>query len=302
MPSGKWFELCILRNSSANAFFINGILNNSQSAGGGSLNPSVTQSWYVGANVKYSSWSFIGTMNDLSVYNYALTPRNITDRYNKVWIPPSIIKINLTSGNGGVGDTSSPYTTNDTTPTFAIETDRNAICAIDNEDLDYMTMITEDILRNCSTTDGVNHVCTLQPSDGLIINETTGNAYIACKNSYGIEKSDALTIALTEIEATGEEAIETGIKQSNIGATATIYTNQQVYLRDLDNNQVLATFDKVALYDLQRWAFNYLTSTESPISGLFNLTTAFYAAEYQYMTFKEVNESVRDFIDNTVNP
>jgi len=164
-------------------------------------------------------------------------------------------------------------------------------------------MIAGDPDRNCTDTGGMNHTCTLLPSDGLIINETTGYVYIACQDTSGNENvsstSEPLEISLQNLQTVGEDAIQAGIETSAIGATATIYTNQQVYLRDLNNNQTLGTFDKVASYALKRWAFNYLTSTETFIPGLFNITTAFYAAEYQYMTFQQVNDSVRELINNT---
>lgn len=251
----------------------------------------------------YYFWGFpYSNPNDLRWYYFAGwmgTPEDAP--YIVDTTPASITFRNLTSGNVG-GDTNPPYDTNDTTPTFRINTNKNASCAIDNEDLNYTTMIEGDSERNCSTTGSTSHVCTLQPSDGLIINETTGYVYIACRDTIGNENvtstSGALEISLQNLPTVGEGAIEAGIKASTIWP-ATVYTNQQVYIRNLNNDQVLGTFDKVASYELQRWAFNYLTSTETPISNLFNLTTAFYATEYQYLTFKEVNESVRDLIDDT---
>ncbi len=108
-----------------------------------------------------------------------------------------------------------------------------------------------------------------------------------------------MEISIQALQIQGEAAIQAGIDTSLIGGSATVYSNQQVYIRDLNNNQTLGTFDRLAAFSSQRWAFNYLTSVESPIIGLFNITTAFYAAEYSQMTYQQVNDSVRGMIDGT---
>ena len=64
---------------------------------------------------------------------------------------------------------------------------------------------------------------------------------------------------LTEAEA--RNAINQGI--SDVLSTAAIYTDQQIYVRYLNGSQMLGRFDKVAAYGNQRWAFNYITGSES---------------------------------------
>jgi len=142
----------------------------------------------------------------------------------------------------------------------------------------------------------MEHVCTLQPSDALILNNTD-YAYIGCRDSSGNENltssSGPLEVSILKVEVQGEDAIQAGIETSAIWPT-TVYTNQQVYLRNSNNDQLLGTFDKVALYSTtsQRWAFNYITSVELFINGLFNITPIFYTAEYSEMTFQQINNSV----------
>ena len=216
--------------------------------------------------------------------------------------PPSINIYNCTSCGQ---DTDPPFTTNDTTPTFWIETDEPAYCAIAAIDANYTTMIEDNAERNCSGGGTKYLTCTLQP-DEMLINETD-YAYIACKDTSDNENTTSTSGALEmeigtpEVETIGDNAIMAGINSSTIWP-ATVYSNQQIYLRDIDNNQVTGTFDKVASKENQWWAFNYITSTESFIIGLFNLTPAVYAVEYEKLTYQQLNDSVREVIDTTYNP
>ncbi|MCK5282922.1 MAG: hypothetical protein KAK00_05930 [Nanoarchaeota archaeon] len=261
-----------------------------------------TGMWYPGAKVH------AGGIDELVFFNGTLNDNDIYDIYTGGYTPlgpPIILSKNCTSCTSDSTPDTAPFETSDTTPTFSVTTNEYAECAIADEDLNYTSMIDADSARNCSPTGSTDHICTLLPDDALIINET-GYVYIACRDFAGDENitstSGSLEIDLISVETTGEDAVEAGIISSVIGGTAIIYTNQQVYLRDSSDNQVLGTFDKVAVYDTssQRWAFNYVTKgVESFITGLFNITPIFYAEEYTDMTFQEVNDSVRALIDNT---
>jgi hypothetical protein len=217
-------------------------------------------------------------------------------------ISPTIETYNCTSCDQPA--TSAPFTSQDTTPTFSITTDINANCAIGTVDENYSTTTSNNLERNCTNTSSTNHICTLPYSDGLLMNETD-NLYIACQSmSDGLENitstsgSLLMNITTAQVEVLGDEAIEAGINSSFIFPT-TVYSNQQVYIRDLNNNQKLGTFDRVATFNLKRWALNYVTSAESLITDLFNITPSFYAQEYQDMTYKAINDSVRELINNT---
>src|SRR3989338_8413637 len=147
--------------------------------------------------------------------------------------------------------------------------------------------------RNCTPTGSTGHICTLQPSDALILNETDCT-YIGCKDSDGNENttstSGPLEISILKVEVQGKDAILEGI--TGAIPSAVIYSDQQVYVRTIDNNQALATFDKVAIYGSQRWAFNYLTAGESSIGTFYNLTPAFYFLEMTNLASNIITDHV----------
>ena len=250
-------------------------------------------------------------IDEISIYSAAHTEEEVNQQINRFYpfaasapdtTPPIITYINCTSCYTDTTPETAPYQTNDTTPTFNITTNEAAVCAIADVNLNYTAMVSEDSLRNCTPTGGTQHFCTLQPSDALILNETD-YVYVGCKDSSGngnkTSSSGPLEISLQQVEVHSEEAIQAGIEASVIWPGAAVHTNQQVYLRSSNNNQLRGTFDKLAVSGSQRWAFNYITSVESFINGLFNITPAFYAAEYEKMTFQQINGSVRAFINST---
>ena len=91
--------------------------------------------------------------------------------------------------------------------------------------------------------------------------------------------------------------IQKGIDTSVISG-ATVYDSQLVYIRDLNNNQVMGRVDKFAVSGTQRWALNYKSLEESFI-GLFNLTTSFYALEMEKITNATIRYTVSKFINDT---
>src|SRR3989338_6339103 len=98
-------------------------------------------------------------------------------------------------------------------------------------------------------------------------------------------------------ETSGDDAIELGIISSEIWETATIYTAQRVSARNLVNSQFTGIFDKVASNGNKRWAFNYVSSGETQITGLFNLTTVLYTLQMQNQT----NETITDLVGKLIN-
>ena len=110
--------------------------------------------------------------------------------------------------------------------------------------------------------------------------------------TFGSEES------LTANETEGDNAIVQGIVNSAIGPSAIIYTEQQIYVYNLTGNQTTGKFDKLASYDKQRWAFNYVTAGESPTS-MKNLTPSLYILEMANLSTSEITEKVEIFIDTT---
>ncbi|MBI2143998.1 hypothetical protein HYU17_02500 [Candidatus Woesearchaeota archaeon] len=97
-------------------------------------------------------------------------------------------------------------------------------------------------------------------------------------------------------EAEGDIAIELGINSSL--PIATKYKEQQVYVRNLSNNQTLGRFDWVAVFGNQRWLLNYITTGESYVRAP-NLTTAVYVLEITNKTSGQITSDVLNFINAT---
>ncbi|MBI3036788.1 hypothetical protein HYY73_03500, partial [Candidatus Woesearchaeota archaeon] len=97
-------------------------------------------------------------------------------------------------------------------------------------------------------------------------------------------------------ESQGDTAIEAGINSSI--PTATKYKEQQVYVRNLSNNQTLGTFDWVAAFGSQRWVLNYITAGESYVRAP-NLTTAVYVLEIADKTTLQITDEVSKLINAT---
>ncbi len=208
---------------------------------------------------------------------------------------PIISNINCTSCNVPYGDTSSPYTTSDTTPTFKMDTDIDSICRIGDEDDSYSTM---ESFRNCSTTGAKNHTCSLMVFDELIY--STDYVYIVCAsidNSSLTNSTGTLQMNITDLDSNTTAAIDTGIAKSVISG-ATTYSSQKIYLRDINNNQVSATADRVVVDGSQRWIFNYALESES-LLGLFNLTPAVYVLDMANISMSDIESQVSTLINST---
>jgi hypothetical protein len=125
---------------------------------------------------------------------------------------------------------------------------------------------------------------------------------------YGVIKSNLTFMGKRETEelpnateAQGDSAIQAGITSSVINATATNYTSQQVYIRNVTGGQQLGRFDVVASSGNQRWAFNYVT-TGDPTSGftyMLNITPVLYVWEAANLTTSQISSQVQAFIDST---
>lgn len=191
----------------------------------------------------------------------------------------------------------SPYVTSDTTPTFRFATNVNANCRVGNTDVNYTTM---GGTRQCMGGEGLTmHTCTLTSQDAL--SPSSGVMYIACKNTNDSSepvKSSTGPLQITGIATTNATAEDYGIMQSVVWPQATVYQNQQVYLRDLNNNQKLATVDRVVVYGNQRWLIDYDNGT--PL-GLFNITPVVYSLDMTNLTLLQIESTVTSFINATKN-
>lgn len=242
---------------------------------------------------------FAGSMDDFLIFNSWLLDSQVSDIYNDAYVggAPTISAINCTSCNIPNGDIVSPYTTNDTTPTFTFSTNVAANCRVGDDDQNYSTMGSS---RNCASGDGTtSHTCTLTVQDELVANPDY--VFFGCQNAgdnseSALSSSGALEVELTNLGDTIGNAIDSGIQNSLVWPGATVYNNQQVYLRNLANSQVLGTADRVVVYGNQRWIINYDNTTAL---GLFNLTPAIYTLDLVNVSSTFVTAQVRVFINST---
>ena len=80
-------------------------------------------------------------------------------------------------------NTSDYCNTTNSTPTVTFDTNLDAFCAIGVSDLNYTAMVNGNPARNCTTTGGLSHVCTLPIGDNLSLGPS--NLYIGCENLSG---------------------------------------------------------------------------------------------------------------------
>lgn len=209
---------------------------------------------------------------------------------------PLVTAINCTVCNVPAGDTTEPYTTSDTTPTFSLTTDTDATCRIGATNVNYSTMGSS---RNCATTGSTSHTCTLTTQDELGTSNPTIYASCAAGDTETVSNSSAkLPMDITSLSTTILDALDQGIQTSLVWPGATIYSSQQVYLRNLANTQALGTVDRVVVSGSQRWIFNVGSDTEAPL-GLFNITPAVYSLELINVSSSNIQSKVSALINAT---
>ena len=121
------------------------------------------------------------------------------------------------------------------------------------------------------------------------------NHYSATEPTYSIGSEIDQSVSN---EAHGRAAIEDGLKIS-LGNNIVIYTDQQIYTRNLTNYQQLSRFDKVTKYGNQIWAFNYYPNASDTFTNMPNITPSFYVMELANKTASEISTAVSNFINQT---
>jgi hypothetical protein len=317
IETGDWFMIAATRNSTHFAKWVNGVVEESQSASGyGSLDAAGSYfnigAWANGAGGQLY-WE--GNIDEVSVWKRALTPEEIVEIYNSgtplkcedgfdssgETTPPTILHLNCTSCITDENSSAAPYETEDTTPTFRFNTSEEAWCVIGTSDDKYTTMNATQA-GSCTSGDGLKgpHYCSLPVKDRFT---TTGenSVYISCIDADGNEDTystsgELIMNILGASETPGDDAIDIGIMESELWPCI-VYSEQQVSARDLSNNQFSGVFDRVAVKDNTRWAFNYVSSGEDDIIGLFNLSPVLYVLQLRNLT----NESITDQVGKLIN-
>jgi len=192
-------------------------------------------------------------------------------------------------------DYSEPYSTGDITPTFMFDTNSYAWCRISDQDLDY-----DNMGVNCTGGEGTqNHTCTLHDDDALP-GAGTHYVYITCTDGvYPQNSSNNLDLEMDILAANETEAraaIETGI--SNAVPSASIFTDQQIYVIYDDESQDLVSFDKVAVYNSKYWAFNYVYGDVNDSTD--NVGTTLYSWINWTLTMDQITSQVQALIESTM--
>ncbi len=312
---GNWHNLVTRIYSNNNSFevFVDGAYKGRQTIGTYSLSNSY---FYLGYQESTSGRDYTGYMDEFYIWNRTLSNSEILELNSTFYPFPSSsdiyvanntfsnYSINFTSeggqncGYGTLGQYVACGPTDEETPTFKFKTQGYATCKLWNESLNYTSLNNKNI-SDCATTGYYDHVCTF-PSPLL---EATHTLYISCKNSdntqlnnFSLSPSNSFNITIN-VSAAIDGAITEGITNSVVWPGATLYTNQQVYLRNLNNQQVLGRVDKVVVYGNQRWLINYDSST----LNLFNLTPVVYSLEMANITTIQIKSRVAQFINLTKN-
>ena len=152
----------------------------------------------------------------------------------------------------------------------------------------------------CTGSGSKSHTCTLNVSDALVA--SVDAVYVGCEDANeNVDRANATAMFLmdiTSLAANNSGAMDIGIKTSVIWPGATIYTDQQVFLRNISNDQVLATVDKVAVSGNRRWILNNGIDGEQQL-GLFNISPIVYVLDLINTSFEDLSRQVSTLINAT---
>ena len=87
-----------------------------------------------------------------------------------------------------------PWITDDVNPTINFTTDKDSTCAVMGNESGLANYNYTDMIANggveCSTTGGINHICTIQASNDFTVG-TDKHIFAGCKNSINTEDLNA---------------------------------------------------------------------------------------------------------------
>lgn len=245
----------------------------------------------------YSEISTEGLYTDIRVFNGTSLPQLLSSAPDTT--APTIVNYSSqgASCTNWNSNPSNPCSTSDTTPTLYFNTSEAAFCAIGVSNFNYTQMSNS---RNCTSGEGtVEHACDLILQDELVYEDSI--VYLSCKDSSGnmntTSTSGPLSLTITGLEAAGDTALGKGV-QGALLSGYTNYTTQQIYARNLSNNQTKGTFDWVAKKGSKVWALNYITKGEQHVS-MFNLTPVLYVLEINNVTNANISIIVEKMINST---
>lgn len=245
-------------------------------------------------NIVVTPWTGVAT--SVSIGNSTPLGLILADTYN----------VTSATGDGTIWRVSGSETVNTTTATPLVKFDlmQAANCSIGRNNLNYTSMIANDSTTQCATSQTTSMNCTLPASQQL--SAGTQNIYISCRPITGgslgnTSTSGALSIALSSSSSAEDIARETIDSVANaVLGSPTIDTDQQVYVRRVNNTQQLVRFDKVITFGNQHWAINYLAGNDT-YSYMTNLTPVLYVYEAANISAPQLQTEVQSLIENTRN-
>lgn len=193
----QWYYVAITYNVTTNncSIYLNSVNIGSKifSAGNGS---GAGEYMSIGSGSGSASWTtayFDGIIDEVGITNKALSQAEINSRWNAgnglsypfVSVAPTvdITTLNLTTAVAGENSTAwrggvyNQINVLDSTPTITFSTDTAAYCRINKATMNYTTMTSS---RNCTTTGGLNHICTLAAADALQDGLKNQHLVVAC--------------------------------------------------------------------------------------------------------------------------
>lgn len=105
-----------------------------------------------------------------------------------------------------------------------------------------------------------------------------------------------VTYVIVANETAGRNAIEEAI--SNTINDSLLYSDQQIYVVNQNDQQGTGRFDIVAVLNNQTWAFNYVTGSEAPIS-MTSIGNTLVVWENQLLSYDEIRGQVELLINST---
>ena len=115
-------------------------------------------------------------------------------------------------------------------------------------------------------------------------------------NRLNLEAFNGTTGGASATEEQARTAIENGIKE--VFPTATIATDQLIYLRYTNGTQRYSRADKYFSNANKGWIFNYLNTTDTTIA-MSNLSTNLYIWEGQTLTNTQIQQYTRELVNQT---
>jgi len=258
---GIWTHVVVIREGTNVTFYINGLYDVTRSIGG-SINPISNNPLIIGARSELTGYRFKGSIDQVSIYNYARTPAQITWDYNQ-GAPMGYWKFDHNEGT--IAEDSSENEMDGTlinNPTWSLGKYSNAL-NFDNIN-EYVDLGNHSKL---SITGELSISAWIKPT-GLSTQEIIGRQHFNNEYAFGITGSEIYFLfgnAGNTWQSIGAN-IQPGIWQQVVVVRRTspkvqeFYVNGKYISQNIYTNTVLATASNTIIG--RRDAFNY------PFSGL----------------------------------